>query len=698
MRITISRPLSTVLLPALLLAACNSSNNNNAISVTAPPPVELPTTIALEGEPCTAPPGATMFITLDCVDPEFEEAYIDVDEVRSTTDASKNVTVSYRYVHGGFTGTDARFSFYYPAADEYKGRFFELTYPTVAVEDVDDATVAFGIANGAYVVSSNNAGGVAVAQATGGYRVNAASAKVSRMLAALIYGEDAPIRGYIYGASGGSLQTIGAAENTLGIWDGTVPIVSAPPNAIPSFQSVQVLALRVLHDKLPAIVDAIEPGGSGDPYATLNAEERAIFTEATRLGMPLGGWWQWKTMKSAFGVTVPAVTAIDAAYVNDFWSKPGYAGFDDPTLPPLRTQLDTRIASVGSGTVTLQDTPTGYLAYADLVIKSGAAAGEKIIAVSIVGNVVTFPRDANQALVAALAAGDEVQVDNALWIALEYFQRHQVPSPDQYGWNQYRDANGSPLYPQRPILVGEIITQVFGGRPSGRFNGKMIMVSSTLDVQAFPWGGDWHYKQARAVLGDKVDDTFRHWYMDNADHEPPATTEGYAHNVLYGPLVQQALLDIDEWVANGVVPAQSSGYTVTDDNQIVLADTAEERGGVQPVVTLAVTAGDSCEAGNDAVRADIALGDPVSFSMAAVVPPGAGEIVKVEWDFESTGTFPEASDFGGPNADAQLCKSHTYTTPGTHFAVVRVTAHREGDPDAVYRQIQNLARVRVVVN
>jgi len=693
----ISRPFSTILITTLLLVACDSSNNNNSSSST-PPPVELPTTIVLEGEPCTAPPGATMFITMDCVDPEFQQAYIDVDEARSATDASKNVTVSYRYVHGGFTDTNARFAFYFPSADEYKGRFFESTYPTVAVEGADDRTIAFGISNGAYVVSSNNAGGVAVAQATGGYRANASSAKVSRLLAAMLYGEDAPIRGYIYGASGGSLQTIGAAENTLGIWDGSVPIVSAPPNAIPSFQSVQVLALRVLHDKLPAIVDAMEPGGSGDPYATLNAEERAILTEATKLGMPLGGWWQWKTMKSAFGVTVPAVTAIDAAYTNDFWNKPGYAGFDDPTLPPLRTQLDTSIASVGSGTVTLQDTPTGYLAYADLVINSGAAAGEKIIAVSIAGNVVTFPRDADPELVAALAAGDEVHVDNSLWIALEYFQRHQVPSPDQYGWNQYRDMNGDPIYPQRPVLVGEILTQVFGGRPSGRFHGKMIMLSSTLDVQAFPWGGDWHFKQAKAVLGDQVDETFRHWYMDNADHEPPATTEGYAHNVLYEPEVQQALLDIDEWVANGVIPAKSSSYTVTDDNQIVLAETADERGGVQPVVTLAVTAADTCDNNSSAVRADIGLGTPVSFSAAAAVPPGAGKIVKVEWDFESTGTFPDASDFDGPSADVQLCKSHTYDIAGTHFAVVRVTAQREGDPDAVYRQIQNLARVRVVVN
>lgn len=682
-----------ILLPALLVVACDDSSDN-AVS---PPTVPLPTAFTLEGDPCETPAGSTMFITLNCVDPEFQEVYIDIDEPRSTTDESKDVTVSYRYVHGGFTDTDLRFAFYYPASDDYQGRFFELTYPTVSVEGAAPGEIAFGISNGAYVVSSNNAGGVAVAQTTGGYRANAAAAKVSRILAALIYGEDAPIRGHIYGASGGSLQTIGAAENTVGIWDGALPIVSAPPNAIPSFQSVQVLALRVLRDKLPAIVDAVEPGGSGDPYATLTAGQRAILEEATKLGFPLGGWWQWRTIKSAFGLTVPAVTAIDAAYVNDFWSKPGYAGVDDPTLAALRTHLDTSIASANGGSVTLQDTPTGYLVYTDLVITSGAAAGQTIRGVNIQGSVVTFPRDADPPVVALLAAGDQVTVDNSLWIALQYYQRHQVPSLDQYGWNQYRDSNGTPIYLQRPILVGEILTQVFGGRPSGRFNGKMLMLAATLDVQAFPWGADWHFKQAQAELGDQLDERFRLWYVDNADHEPPANVEGYAHNVLYQPVVEQALLDLDAWVANGVVPARSSTYTVTDDNQIELTDTVDARGGVQPLVTLAVAAADECD-GSGNVRADIALGDPVSFSMTAAMPPGAGEIVRVEWDFESTGTFPEESEFDGPSADVQLCKTHTYDEPGTHFAVVRVTSHREGDAAAAYGLIQNIARVHVVVD
>jgi len=40
--------------------------------------------------------------------------------------------------------------------------------------------------------------------------------------------------------------------------------------------TVRIHALRVLklRNKFPAIMDAIDPGGSGDPYAGLNAEER----------------------------------------------------------------------------------------------------------------------------------------------------------------------------------------------------------------------------------------------------------------------------------------------------------------------------------------------------------------------------------------------------------------------------------------
>ncbi len=87
--------------------------------------------------------GLRMFITADDVDPELAEPYIDRDEERTTTDPATGVTVTYRYVHGGFAGTEARFSFYFPAPADYRGRFFQHTYPTVTEENAAPETIAF---------------------------------------------------------------------------------------------------------------------------------------------------------------------------------------------------------------------------------------------------------------------------------------------------------------------------------------------------------------------------------------------------------------------------------------------------------------------------------------------------------------------------------------------------------------------------
>src|SRR5689334_17173762 len=59
-----------------------------------------------------ASPGGPVFITSDCVDPDLNSPYVDIDQPGSITDPSTGITVSYRYVHGGFTGTPAKFAFY----------------------------------------------------------------------------------------------------------------------------------------------------------------------------------------------------------------------------------------------------------------------------------------------------------------------------------------------------------------------------------------------------------------------------------------------------------------------------------------------------------------------------------------------------------------------------------------------------------
>jgi hypothetical protein len=59
---------------------------------------------------CVALSGAPMFVTAGCVDPRYNDPYVDVDEQRTTP-------VLHRYIHGGFKGTDAKFSFYFPPTE-----------------------------------------------------------------------------------------------------------------------------------------------------------------------------------------------------------------------------------------------------------------------------------------------------------------------------------------------------------------------------------------------------------------------------------------------------------------------------------------------------------------------------------------------------------------------------------------------------
>src|SRR5579875_2314096 len=82
-------------------------------------------------------PGGPVFVTGSCVDPVLDQPYIDQDQPGTATDPTTGVTVHFRFIHGGFTGTAARFAFYFPSPGQYRGRFFETTYPTLSQEDMN---------------------------------------------------------------------------------------------------------------------------------------------------------------------------------------------------------------------------------------------------------------------------------------------------------------------------------------------------------------------------------------------------------------------------------------------------------------------------------------------------------------------------------------------------------------------------------
>jgi hypothetical protein len=638
-------------------------------------------------------------VTADSIDPQFRDAYVEIDEER--TDPAPH-----RYVHGGFMGTDARFSFYFPQKAQYQGRFFHNTYPLATSADVGPFPIAFDVAtgnlaftfdSGAYYVQTNLGGAdrqPPADPAIGAYRVNAAAAKFSRIVAARIYGVHRPY-GYLFGGSGGSYQVMGAAENTRGVWDGFVPFVLATPNAIPSMFTVRMHALRVLRarNRLPAIVDAVAPGGSGDPEATLNAEERAALQEATRLGFPPRGWYDHATMTSGyFSKVAGIVPMLDPGYLDDFWSQPGYLGSDPAAA--IRAQhftFDTNVTRVVEGlvrSVELASLPDRDITDAHLVrLDAAADPGQSAAIGEVDGRRVGFSISANPAIVQAFQVGDRVRIDNAWALALQTYHRHQVPTPDLYAWDQFRDAQGEPRFPQRELLIGPLgAAGTAGSVPCGRIEGKMLAVECLMDIDALPWQADWYRHRVQEQLGARFDDQFALWFIDHAQHDNPATPIAHAHTVSFAGALQQALRDVAAWVEQGVRPS-STRYRM-EDAQVVVPATAHERGGVQPVVDLQVEGKE---------RAEVGVGTPVTFTATVQLPPNAGQVVAADWDFEGEGVYATAAAIASPGAEVRLTATHRYTKPGTYFPALRAASQRQGDARTPYGRVQNLARVRVVV-
>lgn len=193
------------------------------------------------------------------------------------------------------------------------------------------------------------------------------------------------------------------------------------------------------------------------------------------------------------------------------------------------------------------------------------------------------------------------------------------------------------------------------------------------------------------------EEAFRIYYMERCMHG-----DQFENNMVtsYRGAVDQALLDVSDWVERGIEPRRSTVYEMVD-NQIYPAKTAAERKGIQPTVSLLAN-GETC--------AHVKAGEEVRFTAVAQVPENAGEITSMAFSFEASHAFKENDlEWAFPHKGeirhtlenglygANSSISHVYEKPGTYFASVRVCANREGDASKLYTQVKNLARVRVVV-
>lgn len=665
-------------------------------------------------------------VSYESSDSLFSEPYIDQDEWR-------NEPVRHRYIHGGFKGTETRFSFYFPVEKHYEGRFFHYITPVPDSETLsqgaqgEDDKIGFSLSHGAYFIETNGGGRSATAMpgmgsdpTIGAYRANAAAASFSRQVAAKLYGEHRPF-GYAFGGSGGAFRTIGGMENTQGAWDGAVPFVMGSPMAIPNVFTVRMYALRVLRDKLPQIADAVDVGG-GDPYEGLDAEQSAALREVTRMGFPLKAWPVYPSLGlHGFAVLYPGVLAADPGYFSDFWTKPGYEGYT-PTASLLEARVNhpTSIKKLLSADAvktllerhqpgaaknladtawqSLQDSEAVAIQLAsvpekqslglDMQISSGAAKSEFVPAVRLDGDIVVLGFGRAE-LMKKLAVGDSLTLTNANFLAAQTYHRHQVPGPEYSVWDQFRDDDGEPVYPQRPQLLGPLFTMMAAGTvPSGTFQGKMILVENLFDTEAYPWQADWYRQKVEQHFGNKAEQHFRLWYIDRANHSDSSRQTYPTQTVSYLGVLQQALLDLSAWVERGVEPPTSTAYAIVD-GQVEVPDTAEARGGIQPVIGLLA---------NGAKRADIAPGEMVNLTAEVTVPEGTGKIVEAAWDLDGSGNFSEQLDLSQiGSAKVVLERQQRFTESGTYFVTLRVASQRQGDETTPFTRIQNLARVRVVV-
>ncbi len=685
-------------------------------------------------------------------DPFFGTPYIDVDEERFAG-------IPFRYVHGGFADTDTRFLFSFPLDGSYAGRAFHpLEGAHAGHEDAFGGPMGDIIGGlsmiarlGGYMIESNSGHiGDDIDPRAGddptlyGHRASIEAARLSKHVAAQIYGDDGPHHAYVWGGSGGGRRSPLCLEYCNGVYDGALPFMGGgnvePHGTASKVRSAQPMVFaamfnvqRVLGDQLAGVVDAMAPGGSGDPFEGLSIHQRDELVALYRLGYPrgdeamisnpMGQAWLWTSIADM-------LQEADADYFEAFWTKPGYVGHDEPwyvedDLIDLETTIERVITAGDLASDPLFDAPEfakakpmamlmaamggqmdlpiavqvagiekGYLLGAGVKISSGDAVGRSLYVMNHGGSVLFCDGhgEANIERFRGVKVGDRAHVSNRAFLAYCYYYRHHITLEEERF--EFLALDGTPRYPQHEI---PLMSPLMGVPYSGQYEGKLMWVHHTHDNSLWPPEGIIYEGAVRAVQGEAAGtEKFRLRWSENAEHVPPfilPNTYGRAANtwlIEYVPIIEQSLADLVAWVEEGVDPA---GTTYTYDGRegrVTLPATAAERGGIQPVVQISA---------NGAARAEVRVGEPVTLEVVAEAPPSGGTIVDIAWDFDGQGGFPEKVEgIDGSDRRVTAETTHSYDAPGTYYVTALVHSHREGDVGATSRRLPNLAQARVVVS
>jgi hypothetical protein len=392
---------------------------------------------------------------------------------------------------------------------------------------------------------------------------------------------------------------------------------------------------------------------------------------------------------------------MDPTYVDDFWTKNGYAGSDQSALGErfrvALVQFTSPIEKVTAGDngliteFTLGNVPENITDVAGIGFSVTVDNSMQDFSGTLdsATRTVYVSARASTEIRKALRPGTNIQVDNRWYLATHTYHRHQLPpsSSSFHSHDYLRNEQGEPLYPQRDVLMGPRISKSASGNGmhTGNITMKMIVMDNLLDVDAFPLHADWYKNQVLKAKGD-LQDHFRLYYSDNANHAMGSVEAPYTSRVVDSTgLYQQHLRDMMAWAENNVDPPPPTEYSV-ENGQVKIPLSAEARKGIQPVVELFV---------DESKLTRAALGEKKEFRVKVQVPDGLGHIVALEWDPLGVGEYTKLDIQPGPEISFEM--SYTYDEPGVYFAGVRAASHRSGDTETDIALAWNLDRVRVVV-
>ncbi|MEO7158890.1 MAG: PKD domain-containing protein [Vicinamibacterales bacterium] len=667
-----------------------------------------------------------------CTDPDYNEKTLVIDSTeQKTLDLPDGTKLAYTEVKGHFpaTRTQAQLPagiaqsptivrhgivWRFPEKKYWRNRFFQQTYPLV-LEDLNAVDDRFTFAEGGgYMV------GILPGSPNVGYRVPAASAKLAKAYANKLYGNTARIYGYMYGQSGGSVQSMGANEGTIGVWDGIIPVVIATDGLnTHSFMWDAHYALAVPEAKRKAIAEAAAVGSGKDIYAGLTGEERGALDELLNAGFPRIVLESMQFSVGSATALAGPVRMLDPTYEDDFWSKPGYEGVNPPGyLAAARVDGMATIAGVtrdakGVPTAVTFDEATvpalGSIGATGLQFYVYAGDGATRVtngeALSLVGklegNTLKLEEGKNDAaLLAVLATEGKVRINNRFLLATLFYPRHSILDGNP-AYNQYRNRDGTPKYVQRmrttpvPVPYFNNIRSAGGRLQTGRIQVRTMVIENLSDPASFPSVGGLYAETVRRALGPAAfDRMFRIYYQESGSHGAALMTPPGKFGTIIVPtggILHQALLDLAGWAERGIAPLRSTTYRRDAMNQVVVPAQASARFGLQPVMHLTANGGE---------RAEVAINQPVNLVGRIEMPPKAGKIVQYDWYLGGSDyKFEPATRLTTPQMRATATRTVSFPQPGEYVITLRVSGERDGIGDAATSTtpLMNIARVRVVV-